>query len=68
MAKSNKKSRTQKKLSYFLDHPQIKRNHSWGNGMVPSANIAGSAAPSAGTNKPGSLASMINFGGNNDKK
>ena len=68
MAKSSKKSRTQKKLSYFLDHSQIKRNHSWGNGMVPSAPIASSAAPQASGNKKGSLAEMINFGGNNDKK
>lgn len=68
MAKSNKKSRKQKKLTYFLDHPSIKRNHSLGNGAVPSANIASFAAPSAGSNKKGSLAEMINFGGNNDKK
>jgi len=67
MAKSKKKTRTQKKLSYHLDHPQIKRSHSWGNGMVPSAQISSSAAPSAGSNKKGSLAEMINFGGNNDK-
>jgi len=34
--KKSKKSRTQKKLTYFLDHSQIKRNKSWGNGNSPS--------------------------------
>jgi hypothetical protein len=42
------KKKSKDSLTYFLDHPQIKRHESPGNG-----------------NSPGSLASQINFGGNN---
>ena len=66
MAKSNK-NKSQKKMTYFLDHPQIKRNKSWGNGMVPTGGAMLGTAQ-AGGNKKGSLAEMINFGGNNPKK
>lgn len=44
MAKKNKKAKSE--LTYFLDHPDIKRHESPGNG-----------------NAPGSIGSMINFGG-----
>lgn len=69
MAKKNKKAKSQ--LTYFLDHPDIKRHESVGNGAVPtvstaptpsqvrSGNIAGSVKT---TGKP-SIAAQINFGG-----
>jgi len=41
MKKSSKKSRVQKKLTYFLDHPQINRNKSWGNGNEPTSSSRG---------------------------
>jgi len=39
-----------KKLKYFLDHPQIKRSHSWGNGNKPGSiadriNFGGNSRP-----------------------
>lgn len=59
MAKKNKKSKPAKsELSYFLDHPDIKRHESVGNGAVPMAKPAQPAQPA----KP-SIASQINFGG-----
>lgn len=55
-------------LTYFLDHPQIKRHESVGNGAVPTANVkpsqvrSGSMAGSVkSTGKP-SIASQIGFG------
>ena len=63
MAKK-KKAKAVKKLKYFLDHPQIKRAKSPGNGMTPvtSTNLS-SAATSAKTTKKPSIAEQINFGG-----
>lgn len=70
MAKKNKKP-AKSELTYFLDHPDIKRHESVGNGAVPtvstvstpsqvrSGNIAGSVKT---TGRP-SIASQINFGG-----
>lgn len=59
------------KLKYFLDHPQIKRNKSVGNGNVPTARPqvstpstpASTKTPDAGVQagKP-SLAQQIGFG------
>lgn len=72
MAKKNKKSKPKSakcELTYFLDHPDIKRHESPGNGSVPtstnvkpsavrSGNVAGSVKT---TGKP-SIASQIGFG------
>lgn len=81
MAKKNKskaKSKSKKcELTYHLDHPQIKRHESPGNGNAPgsvasSINFGGkgTAAPKpAAAPKPSSapksqsIASKINFGG-----
>lgn len=50
------------KLKYFLDHPQIKRKKSFGNGTVPSSAPAQPAQPAQPTSQP-SIAAQINFGG-----
>jgi len=73
-----KKNKAKDSLTYFLDHPQIKRHESPGNGNAPGSlaakiNFGGkgtsapkpaAAAPSApaAPSKP-SIASQINFGG-----
>ena len=75
MAKKNNKD----SLTYFLDHPQIKRHESPGNGNSPGSmadkinfggkGTAAPAAPSApAASKPApssgtSIAKKINFGG-----
>lgn len=61
MAKKNKKSKGKAGLSYFLDHPDIKRNESVGNGSVPMVKPSTPSKP-AQPAKP-SIASQINFGG-----
>jgi hypothetical protein len=53
-----------KKLKYFLDHPQIKRNPSPGNGESPGFLSKMVSNITATGNKPGSLADKSNFGGN----
>lgn len=61
MSKKNKKSKPKSatsKLTYFLDHPDIKRHESPGNGAVPMAKPEQPAQPA----KP-SIAAQINFGG-----
>lgn len=73
MAKKSKDS-----LTYFLDHPQIKRGESVGNGNTPGSIAAsinfggkGTAAPPAPKPAPSqpatsgkpSIAEQINFGG-----
>lgn len=59
MAKKNKEKKAKCELSYFLDHPQIKRSESVGNGNVPVAPSTSSGTPAP---KP-SIAAQINFGG-----
>jgi hypothetical protein len=65
-------------LTYFLDHPQIKRNESPGNGNSPgsiasqinfggkgtaSPSSAPKAAPAAPSSSKPSISEQINFGG-----
>lgn len=63
MAKKNKEC-----LTYFLDHPQIKRNPSVGNGSSPSTNVSpsqvrsGNVSGSVKTTGGPSIASQIGFG------
>lgn len=71
-----KKKKAKDNLTYFLDHPQIKRHESPGNGNTPGSIAAainfggkGTAAPKpaptsqpASSSKP-SIAEQINFGG-----
>lgn len=64
MAKKNKKSKPKSancELTYFLDHPDIKRYESPGNGAVPMAKPSQPTQPSQ-PSKP-SIASQINWPG-----
>jgi hypothetical protein len=59
MAKKAKNKKKSGACSYFLDHPQIKRNPSPGNGDVPKP---APTTPTTTSSKPG-IAEQINFGG-----
>lgn len=67
MAKKNKKP-AKSELTYFLDHPDIKRHESVGNGAVPTTNVkpsqvrSGNVAGSVKTTGGPSIASQIGFG------
>ena len=75
MAKKDKKASKKPKseLTYFLDHPDIKRHPSPGNGnsptAVPNTNVSpstvrsGNMAGSVKTTGGPSIASQIGFGG-----
>lgn len=59
MAKKNKKAKSE--LTYFLDHPDIKRHESPGNGSSATITPTQPAKPVQPA-KP-SIAAQINFGG-----